>query len=109
MEVGIFPSRQFADGVFWLNDHGTEGGSVGIVDALVVDRNAEEPGRGEGFDEGVDLFERPADGFFAIIDAKEDLGGGTEAALPGRAVLAVAGESQENFLFVPPFVGGMVR
>ena len=65
----------FAHGVARFDDDGAKRDTTGIVDARVVDGDTEETGRADGFDARIDFFERTADGFLALVDAKDDLRG----------------------------------
>ena len=78
LSMGIFEGVDdvFHDPVFGCDDDGAECGPCGFGSSAVVHRNAKESGVPECFDIGAGFFEMSAEGFFAGIDAGDDLESG---------------------------------
>ena len=69
--------RTLAHRVRRFDNDGTESNSVSVVNAGEVHGGSEESGGAMGLDVGRNLLEMPPRRLFALIDAKEDLGGRT--------------------------------
>jgi hypothetical protein len=75
LAVGVFEGVDdvFDDPVFGGDGHGAESGPCGFSGTAVVHGDTEESGVTEGFDVRAGFFEVSAEGFFAGVDAGDDL------------------------------------
>ena len=67
----------FADGVARFDDDGAKRDATGVIEASIINGDAEEASRADGLDAGIDFFEGTADGLLTLVDAKNDLRGET--------------------------------
>jgi hypothetical protein len=73
MKVSVCVHGYFTDGVARFDNDGAKRDAAWIIEPRIINGDTEKACRADGFNAGIDFFERTPDGFFTLVDAKNDL------------------------------------